>query len=203
MAAAGQIVELVSTKEIELFLPLMREIDFGDAFLLSMLHWCGIGKRSKPLEYWQVFLLRAKSQIVGVSGLYRQPGMPPMSAGSAGLQFVLNSAAKASAAQRSARFAVWSAAPAQQSFGFTPVPKTRSLGFSISASALKSSALRPIAHPEKPHMILTSSSKGFWPNSCNFICCGWPFFRSTPEDELAVEDLLAVQHDDVPPTRRG
>jgi hypothetical protein len=39
MAAAKQIVELVSTKEIELFLPLMREIDFGDAFLLSMLHW--------------------------------------------------------------------------------------------------------------------------------------------------------------------
>jgi GNAT superfamily N-acetyltransferase len=29
-----------------------------------------------PLEYWQVFLLQAKSQIVGVSGLYRQPGMP-------------------------------------------------------------------------------------------------------------------------------
>jgi len=76
MAAAKQVVELVSTKEIELFLPLMREIEFGDAFLLSMLHWCGIGKRSRPLEYWQVFLLSAKSQIIGVSGLYRQPGMP-------------------------------------------------------------------------------------------------------------------------------
>jgi GNAT superfamily N-acetyltransferase len=75
MAAAEQIVELVSTKDIELFLPLMREIDFGDAFLLSMLHWCGIGKRSRPLEYWQVYLLRVKSQIIGVSGLYRQPGM--------------------------------------------------------------------------------------------------------------------------------
>ena len=76
MPAFEQTVELVSTKDIELFLPLMREIDFGDAFLLSMLHWCGIGKRSRPLEYWQVFLLRAKSQIIGVSGLYRQPGMP-------------------------------------------------------------------------------------------------------------------------------
>jgi GNAT superfamily N-acetyltransferase len=76
MTATEQSVELVSTKEIELFLPLMREIDFGDAFLLSMLHWCGIGKRSKPLEYWQVFLIHAKSQIVGVSGLHRQPGMP-------------------------------------------------------------------------------------------------------------------------------
>jgi ribosomal protein S18 acetylase RimI-like enzyme len=67
---------VVSTKEIELFLPLMREIDFGDAFLLSMLHSCGIGKRSRSLDYWQVFLLQAKSQIVGVSRLYRQPGMP-------------------------------------------------------------------------------------------------------------------------------
>jgi RimJ/RimL family protein N-acetyltransferase len=63
-------------KEIELFLPIMREIKFGDAFLLSMLHWCGIGKRSRLLEYWQVFLLRARSQVIGVSGLYRQPGMP-------------------------------------------------------------------------------------------------------------------------------
>ncbi len=60
MAASEDIVELVSTTKIELFLPVMREIDFGDAFLLSILHWCGFGKRSRPLEYWQVFLLRAK-----------------------------------------------------------------------------------------------------------------------------------------------
>ena len=76
MAAPDKSVDLVETKEIELFLPIMREIDFGDAFLLSMLHWCGIGERSTPLEYWQVFLLRLKSEIVGVSGLYRQPGTP-------------------------------------------------------------------------------------------------------------------------------
>jgi RimJ/RimL family protein N-acetyltransferase len=76
MATTGESVELVDTKEIGLFLPLMREIEFGDAFLLSMLHWCGIGKRSTPLEYWQVFLLRADPEIVGVSGLYRQPGVP-------------------------------------------------------------------------------------------------------------------------------
>ena len=76
MAASELTVELVSAKEIELFLPLMREIDFGDAFLLSMLHWCGIGKRSTTLEYWRVFLVQAQSKIVGVSGLYRLPGMP-------------------------------------------------------------------------------------------------------------------------------
>ena len=104
MAAPKRTVELVNTKEIELFLPLMREIEFGDAFLLSMLHWCGIGKRSSPLEYWQVFLVRADSEIVGVSGLYRQPGMHPMSAGSVGSQFVLNSAAKVSAARQSVRW---------------------------------------------------------------------------------------------------
>jgi ribosomal protein S18 acetylase RimI-like enzyme len=78
MSAAEQPGELVETMEIEAFLPVMREIDFGDRFLLSMLHWCGIGRRSTPLAYWKVFLLRSAGQVVGVSGLYRQPGMPEM-----------------------------------------------------------------------------------------------------------------------------
>jgi ribosomal protein S18 acetylase RimI-like enzyme len=75
MSAAGQTVELVETTEIQMFLPVMKEIDFGDRFLLSMLHWCGIGQRSTPLHYWKVFLLRVAGEVVGVSGLYRQPGM--------------------------------------------------------------------------------------------------------------------------------
>ena len=75
MSAAWQTVELVETREIQMFLPVMKEIDFGDRFLLSMLHWCGIGQRSTPLDYWKVFLLRAEGNVVGVSGLYRQPGM--------------------------------------------------------------------------------------------------------------------------------
>jgi GNAT superfamily N-acetyltransferase len=75
MSAAEQTVELVETTDIQMFLPVMKEIDFGDRFLLSMLHWCGIGRRSTPLDYWEVFLLRAAGEIVGVSGLYRQPGM--------------------------------------------------------------------------------------------------------------------------------
>jgi ribosomal protein S18 acetylase RimI-like enzyme len=73
--SAEQTVELVETTEIEMFLPVMKEIDFGDRFLLSMLHWCGIGKRSTPLDHWKVFLLSAAGNVVGVSGLYRQPGM--------------------------------------------------------------------------------------------------------------------------------
>jgi ribosomal protein S18 acetylase RimI-like enzyme len=76
MSAAEQSVELVETTDIEMFLPVMKEVDFGDRFLLSMLHWCGIGRRSTSLAYWKVFLLRSAGQVVGVSGLYRQPGMP-------------------------------------------------------------------------------------------------------------------------------
>jgi hypothetical protein len=59
MHASDQTVELITTKEIDLFLPIMKDLadDFGDRFLLSMLHWCGIGRRSTPLEFWQVFLI--------------------------------------------------------------------------------------------------------------------------------------------------
>jgi RimJ/RimL family protein N-acetyltransferase len=75
MSCGEKTVELVETTEIQMFLPVMKEIDFGDRFLLSMLHWCGIGQRSTPLDYWKVFLLTAGGDVVGVSGLYRQPGM--------------------------------------------------------------------------------------------------------------------------------
>lgn len=75
MCAAKLTVELVETKDLRMFIPVMQEIDFGDRFLLSMLHWCGFGRRSTPLDYWKVFLLRVRDDVVGVSGLYRQPGM--------------------------------------------------------------------------------------------------------------------------------
>jgi hypothetical protein len=56
---------------IEMFVPAIRDIaqEFGDRFLLAMLQWCEIGRRSTPLKYWQVFLIRAQSETVGVSGL--------------------------------------------------------------------------------------------------------------------------------------
>ena len=76
MPAGSQTVDLVSTHQIELFIPILKEIDFGDRFMLSMLHWCGIGQRSTPLELWQVFLIQSDQEIVGVSGLYRHPGSP-------------------------------------------------------------------------------------------------------------------------------
>ena len=78
MPAHGHTVELITTKEIDLFLPIMRELadDFGDRFLLSMLHWCGIGKRANPLLFWEVFLLRANREILGVCGLYQMSETP-------------------------------------------------------------------------------------------------------------------------------
>jgi RimJ/RimL family protein N-acetyltransferase len=76
MSAGKESVELVNTKQIELFIPILKEIDFGDRFLLSMLHWCEIGQRSTPLDFWQVFLVRSGREIVGVSGLYKQSETP-------------------------------------------------------------------------------------------------------------------------------
>jgi hypothetical protein len=64
MCAAELTVELVETKDLRMFIPVMQEIDFGDRFLLSMLHWCGFGRRSTALEYWKVFLLRVRDNVV-------------------------------------------------------------------------------------------------------------------------------------------
>ena len=77
MSTSARTVESIATKEIDLFLPIMKDLanDFGDPFLLSMLHSCEIGCRSTSLDYWEVFLLRSAGEVVGVSGLYRQPGM--------------------------------------------------------------------------------------------------------------------------------
>jgi RimJ/RimL family protein N-acetyltransferase len=78
MPASDHTIELISTKDITQFVPLMSELadDFGDRFLLSMLHWCGIGNRNKPLQSWEVFLLGTDHGILGVGGLYRLPEKP-------------------------------------------------------------------------------------------------------------------------------
>jgi RimJ/RimL family protein N-acetyltransferase len=68
-------IELLVTKQIEQFIPVLREVELGDRFLLAMLHWCEIGQRSTPLDLWHVFLVQHTGETVGVTGLYRQPGM--------------------------------------------------------------------------------------------------------------------------------
>jgi len=41
-------VELVSTKKIEMFIPVMKDVaqEFGDRFLIGMLRGCEVGRRS-------------------------------------------------------------------------------------------------------------------------------------------------------------
>jgi GNAT superfamily N-acetyltransferase len=68
-------IELLETKQIEQFIPVLREVELGDRFLLAMLHWCEIGQRSTPLDLWHVFLVQRAGETAGVIGLYRQPGM--------------------------------------------------------------------------------------------------------------------------------
>lgn len=67
-------VQLIESRRLEDFLPIMQEVDFGDRFLLSMLHWCGFGARATPLDFWQVFLITSRAEINGVTGLYRPKG---------------------------------------------------------------------------------------------------------------------------------
>lgn len=74
MPESNHEVELIDTRDIERFIPVMREIELGDAFFLAMLHWCGIGQRSTPLAYWQVYLIEHANEVVGVGGLYRPSG---------------------------------------------------------------------------------------------------------------------------------
>jgi GNAT superfamily N-acetyltransferase len=149
MSPAQQTIKLVETKEIERFIPIIREIDFGDRFLLSVLHWCGIGQRSTPLEYWKVFLLQSDGEIVGISGLYRQPEMPShvcwlgwfairprfrrRGLGSAAIHQLFDAARSATS----------------RSFGSTPAPTTTSLEAFTRVSALNSSAQPAITHLEE------------------------------------------------------
>ncbi len=73
--------ELIVSRSAEKFLPLFRGIpELGDPFLLSMLHWCRIGKRSTELKYWEVYITRQSNQSVAVSGLYQRPETAPSDA---------------------------------------------------------------------------------------------------------------------------
>jgi hypothetical protein len=140
MAAAGQILELVSTKEIELLLSLInardrlrRRIPSLDASLVwNRKTLEAVGVLAKSFSYVRNLRLSV------CRGYTDNRERHPISTGSVGLQFVLNSVAKASARQPFTNSAKSPEAPVQQSFGLTPVPRTTSLGFSTSALALKS-----------------------------------------------------------------
>lgn len=69
-------VRLIQSRDLTSFIPVIQEVELGDRFLLSMLHWCGIGKRASELQLWEVYLAMSEATPVGVCGLYQNPGMP-------------------------------------------------------------------------------------------------------------------------------
>src|SRR6516165_8194428 len=131
--------------------------DFGDRFLLSMLHWCGIGRRSTPLAYWKVFLLRSAGQVVGVSGLYRQTGTPEMVCWVGGLAFALDFGDKALAHARCIYCGTSPEVSPVKSYGFTPVRRMISQCDFTKAWALKCSEPPPSGRLVKRWMIRTLS----------------------------------------------
>jgi GNAT superfamily N-acetyltransferase len=149
-------LELVDTHQIEMFIPILREIDFGDAFLLSMLHWCHIGRRSTPLDYWQVFLLKARSEIVGVSGLYRQSGMATTICWLG--WFAVRPRFRRRGLGTAAIHALSSFARtiSCEELWFTLIPRIRSLSTFISALILNCSAKHENTRLEKPRIQLIS-----------------------------------------------
>lgn len=78
MIEDGSEIEIICSKDINLFLPLMRDItDLEERFLLAMLRWCGYGRpRHTPLKFWEVYTALIKSKPVGVSGLYQNQNTP-------------------------------------------------------------------------------------------------------------------------------
>ena len=68
-----QHLRLFESLKIEDFIPVLKGLpELGDPFLLSMLHWCGIGQRPYPLRQWQVFLLEVEDAVIGVTGFYQR-----------------------------------------------------------------------------------------------------------------------------------
>ena len=63
-------LEIIQTTDLIEFIPLLKELEFGDTFSLAMLKWCGIGQRN-DLAFWKVYLTKIEAQTIGVMGLYQ------------------------------------------------------------------------------------------------------------------------------------
>lgn len=69
--------KIIQTKDITEFIPLLKELEFGDKFSLAMLKWCGIGKWDESLKLWEVYLAKLNTETIGVMGLYQCIDSPP------------------------------------------------------------------------------------------------------------------------------
>ncbi|AFY48244.1 acetyltransferase [Nostoc sp. PCC 7524] len=64
-------LKFIQTTDIVDFVPLLKELEFGDQFSLAMLRWCGIGKPDESITFWQVYLVKLAAETIGVMGLYQ------------------------------------------------------------------------------------------------------------------------------------
>lgn len=69
-------LKIIQTTNIVDFVPLLKELEFGDQFSLAMLKWCGIGERDKTLTFWQVYIVKLEGESIGVMGLYQTTNSP-------------------------------------------------------------------------------------------------------------------------------
>jgi ribosomal protein S18 acetylase RimI-like enzyme len=70
--------QVLQTADIQHFLPLFKELtEFNERFLLSMLRWCGYGrKRNRELAMWNVYVAFHLNKPIGVTGVYSEQGDP-------------------------------------------------------------------------------------------------------------------------------
>ncbi|MDP5337061.1 MAG: GNAT family N-acetyltransferase [Nodularia sp. (in: cyanobacteria)] len=67
----NQALSIIQTTDIGDFIPLLKELEFGDQFSLAMLSWCGIGQRDQSIGFWQVYIAKLAAESIGVMGLYQ------------------------------------------------------------------------------------------------------------------------------------
>jgi RimJ/RimL family protein N-acetyltransferase len=73
----GNSITIIQTTDIQNFIPLLKELEFGDKFSLSVLRWCEIKERQKTLAFWQVYLVTLETETIGVMGLYQMVNSSP------------------------------------------------------------------------------------------------------------------------------
>ncbi|MDB9304268.1 MULTISPECIES: GNAT family N-acetyltransferase [Cyanophyceae] len=64
-------LSIIQTTDIVDFIPLLKELEFGDQFSLAMLQWCGIGQGDQSICFWQVYIAKLAAESIGVMGLYQ------------------------------------------------------------------------------------------------------------------------------------
>ncbi len=74
--AATNSLKIIQTTDLIEFIPLLKELEFGDTFSLAMLKWCGIGQRDQSLAFWEVYLAKLEAETLGVMGLYQLVDSP-------------------------------------------------------------------------------------------------------------------------------